>query len=633
MRNKKTVLLQVLLFILISMTSKAQFTPIALGGFNHDVVAESGNSSLINTTVAMDGVPASNNVMYTLGFAATNAFGGGGLPDNAIITDAAGSYQFASYGNNNALIVPRNQNGDLTLNTPASYGTLRVLCLSTEGSSLVNVKLFFTDGTSTNALNNATINDWFNTAANTVISGFGRCVRATPASSASAYPTNPKMFYLEIPLSCADAQKTLQKINFSNVTTAGTNAPFPNAIFFAVSGKANSTNITSNIVNATCAVNGSATLTITGSAAPYNVTWNTTPVQSGVTATNLAQGNYVATVTGANSCTSTYNVTINLDNNLTATAHIDTTICRGASFAANTVSNATGYSWSPTTGVSNPNIANPTLSPVTTTTYTVTATLGSCSLTRSFTVTVDAPTISPRADTTICNGASFVPNISGNATSYSWSPTTGVSDPAIANPVLSPTVTTTYTVTGTLGGCTSTRTFTVSISQSVSVDAGAPASILEGYTTQLQGSGSAGTYLWSPASSLSSATILNPVASPRTTTQYVLTITTAAGCTNSDSVLVTVVPYCIKPLNAFSPNGDGINEYWLVTNNDCTSNVNAYVFNRYGTKVYESKDYRNNWNGTYKGKPLPDGTYYYILNFTLINGNKITLNGNVTIIR
>lgn len=633
MRNKKTSLLQAMLFILISMTSKAQFAPIAMGGFNHDVVAESGNSSLTNTTIAMDGVPASNNVMYTLGFASANAFGGGGLPDNAIITDAAGSYQFASYGNNNALIVPRNQNGDLTFNTPASYSTLRVLCLSTEGSSLVNVKLFFTDGTSTNALNNATVNDWFNTAANTVISGFGRCVRATPATSASAYPSNPKMFYLEIPLNCADAQKTLQKINFSNVTTAGTNAPFPNAIFFAVSGKINSSNVISNITNATCAVNGSATLAITGSAAPYTVSWNTTPAQTGLTATNLPQGNYVATITDANACTSTYNVGVTLDNNLTVTAHIDTTICRGASFAANTISNATTYSWSPTTGVSNPNIGNPTLSPTTTTTYTVIATLGSCNLSRTFTVTVDAPTISPRLDTTICNGASFIPNISSNATDYAWSPTTGVSNPNIANPVLSPTTTTTYTVTGTLGGCTSTRTFTVSISQSVTVDAGAPSSVLEGYSTQLQGSGTSGTYLWSPSSSLNSATISNPIASPVTTTQYYLTITTAAGCTNTDSVLVTVVPYCIKPQNAFSPNGDGINEYWLVTNNNCTSNVNAYVFNRYGTKVYESNDYQNNWNGTYKGKPLPDGTYYYILNFTLINGKKITAKGNVTIIR
>ena len=633
MKIKQSVLLLTIYCVFISLTSSAQFLPVSIGGFNHDVVAESGNSTLTTTTVAMDGVPASNNVMYTLGFASANAFGGGGLPDNGVIADAAGSYQMASYTGNNALIVPRSQNGDLNLNTPASFSKIRLLCLSTEGSALVNVKLFFTDGTTTNALNNATINDWFNTSANTVISGFGRCVRATPATSASAYPSNPKMFYLEVSLSCADAQKSLQKINVSNVTTAGTNAPFPNAIFFAVSGKTNSRSVISVINNATCAANGSATLTISGSAQPYTVSWNTTPVQSGVTASNLPQGNYVATITDANSCTTTYNVGITLDNNLTVTAHIDTTICRGASFAANTISNATTYSWSPTTGVSNPNIGNPTLSPTTTTTYTVTATLGSCNLSRTFTVTVDAPTISPRLDTTICNGASFVPNISGNATSYTWSPTTGVSNPNIANPTLSPTTTTTYTVTGTLGGCTSTRTFTVSISQSVTVDAGAPLTILEGYTAQLQGTGSTGTYLWSPASSLNSATVSNPIASPVTTTQYYLTITTAAGCTNTDSVLVTVVPYCIKPLNAFSPNGDGINEYWLVTNNNCTSNVNAYVFNRYGTKVYESNDYQNNWNGTYKGKPLPDGTYYYILNFTLITGKKITVKGNVTIIR
>ena len=169
--------------------------------------------------------------------------------------------------------------------------------------------------------------------------------------------------------------------------------------------------------------------------------------------------------------------------------------------------------------------------------------------------------------------------------------------------------------------------------QAVTVDAGPAASILSGYSTQLNGTGTAGNYSWTPASSLSSASILNPVASPTTTTSYLLTITTASGCTNSDSVLVSVIPYCIKPLNAFSPNGDGINDKWLVTNDNCTTNIRAMVYNRYGSKVYESENYMNDWNGSYKGNPLPDGTYYFILDFTLLNGTKITLKGNVTQIR
>ncbi len=64
-----------------------------------------------------------------------------------------------------------------------------------------------------------------------------------------------------------------------------------------------------------------------------------------------------------------------------------------------------------------------------------------------------------------------------------------------------------------------------------------------------------------------------------------------------------------------------------------TKVVTAQVYNRYGTKVYESNNYVNDWDGTYNGKPLPDATYYYVLNFNLINGCGLTLKGDVTILR
>jgi gliding motility-associated-like protein len=57
------------------------------------------------------------------------------------------------------------------------------------------------------------------------------------------------------------------------------------------------------------------------------------------------------------------------------------------------------------------------------------------------------------------------------------------------------------------------------------------------------------------------------------------------------------------------------------------------VFNRYGGKVYENISYTNNCDGTFKGKPLPDGTYYYIVTYTLINGQPVQQKGNVTILR
>lgn len=631
----KRVACILLLFLFHGNIFSQPFTPVAVTGFNHDVIAETGNSSLTTTTISLDGPAVSNKVMYTNTFRTTNGFGGGGIADNGIITDAAGTYQLAPYTGSNALLLQRTQTGDLTLTTPAKFGSLRVLAFSTEGTSLVNATLTFTDATTTSVLTNYSLGDWFNGATNLVLSGFGRCTRATPASGADAYPTNPRLYYINIPISCANKQKLLQKITLQNVTTGGANAPFPNAVFFAVSGIANNQSVTPAITNATCLTNGSVTLTLNGVfATPVSIAWNTVPVQTGVTATNLPAGNYQATITEGNGCVTVVPVTIGLTNNLTISARADTTVCPGSSFTPGLVSNATTYSWSPTAGVSNPAILNPVLSPTATTTYTVTGTTGACSIARTFTVTAGSTvTLAVHADTTICSGASFNANTVSNGTTFTWSPSAGVSNPAIANPVLSPTTTTTYTVTAKTSTCIIVKTFTVTVNPAVTVSAGPAATILAGSSVTLQGSGSAGTYLWTPSTGLSATNILTPVATPAQTTTYNLKITNTQGCSNSSNVIITVLPYCIKPLNAFTPNKDGFNDTWFITNGNCVKKATVEVYNRYGGKVFESPDYKNDWDGTYKGKPLPDATYYYVITYELLSGDVILKKGNVTILR
>lgn len=619
---------------LLPATALPQFTPVAVSGFNHDVVAESGTSSLTTTTVSLDGVTVSNKVIYTQTFRTLNSFGGGGIPDNGSITSGSDSYQLAPYNLNNALVIPRSQNGDINISTPSKYSKIRVLCFSTEGASLVNVTLYFQDGSQTTALSNYSLGDWFNNTGNLVISGFGRCTRSTPASGADAYPSNPRMYYIEIPLSCTDNVKDLQKINFANVTTAGSNAPYPNTVIMAISGISYSNPISiASLHDATCLTNGDVTLSI--ASAPHSTTWNTTPVQSGDAATNLPPGNYTATITSPVACTVAYPVTIGLTNNISMTAHVDTTICSGDSFNANTVSNATSYNWSPATGVSDPLIANPILSPTAaSTTYTVTGTTINCNISKSFIVTVNPlPVLNVHIDTTICLGASFSANTISDGTSYNWVPVTGVSDPSIANPVLSPTTTTTYTVTSTKANCSTTKTFKVTVVPGITVSAGNNITIIEGQSVQLQGSAGAGTYLWTPATGLSAINILNPIAKPLVTTTYTLKVTTALGCTGTNDVDVIVVPYCLKPMNAITPNGDGINDKWLVTDGNCISNASVHVYNRYGSPVYENRDYKNDWQGTYKGKPVPDGTYYFVIGYILLDGREVQLKGDLTILR
>jgi len=245
-----------------------------------------------------------------------------------------------------------------------------------------------------------------------------------------------------------------------------------------------------------------------------------------------------------------------------------------------------------------------------------------------------AITASAGVDTSLCFGASFNRGAISAGTTYSWTPAIGVSNSSIANPVFTPQATTTYTVTASTGNCTAQSSFKVTVFPGATANAGPDAVIITGDVYTLVATASPGSYLWTPPTGLNSTNTLNPSASPSQTTTYKLKVTTPQGCVATDSMVVNVVPYCIKPMEAFSPNGDGINDLWLVTNGTgCLDKAKAEVFNRYGAKVYESNDYKNNWNGTYNGKPLPDGTYYFVITYRLINGKDQYLKGNVTIIR
>lgn len=189
----------------------------------------------------------------------------------------------------------------------------------------------------------------------------------------------------------------------------------------------------------------------------------------------------------------------------------------------------------------------------------------------------------------------------------------------------------TATITYTLGG--SSASTSVTVSPLPVVNAGPDVTILSGDTYVMQASGSAGTYLWTPSVGISSVTIINPTANPTTSTTYRLRITSSLGCTATDDMNLTVVPYCLKPMNAFSPNGDGINDRWVVTNGPCLIRARVKVFNRFGSLVFEDNDYKNNWDGTYNRQSLPDGTYYYTITFLLLNNKLETMSGNVTLLR
>ena len=136
-------------------------------------------------------------------------------------------------------------------------------------------------------------------------------------------------------------------------------------------------------------------------------------------------------------------------------------------------------------------------------------------------------------------------------------------------------------------------------------------------------------YQWSPTDGLSSSTIANPVLTAQKTENYRLTVTSASGCDGTGTINVQVIDNVDVP-NAFTPNGDGINDLWDIPGLSVYPNCVVSVYNRYGTRVYYSVGYPRSWNGTYNGHALPTGTYYYIIDLKI---NKPEIAGPVTIFK
>jgi gliding motility-associated-like protein len=260
-------------------------------------------------------------------------------------------------------------------------------------------------------------------------------------------------------------------------------------------------------------------------------------------------------------------------------------------------------------------------------------------LTKTITVGFnDDLTITASNDTTVCAGAPVLLSANANsaAATYSWSPSIGLTNGAIRNPTAVVTTNTVFTVTASLNGCSKSEPVAVTMKPSPIVNAGADQTIIDGQQVTLQGSGvnSPISIAWTPASGLVGANTYTPIASPRVTTIYTMTVKDVNNCTSTDNITLTVIPYCVQVMNAFTPNGDGMNDRWLVTNGTgCSKRISVTVFNRYGNLVYKNDNYNNDWEGTYSGKPVADGTYYYYVNIQLIDGRNLVLKGDVTILR
>lgn len=209
-----------------------------------------------------------------------------------------------------------------------------------------------------------------------------------------------------------------------------------------------------------------------------------------------------------------------------------------------TASGGASYTWTPNQNISNTTVANPLVWPASTTSYVVTGVdANNCEASDSVVVAVvPLPVANAGSDVAVCEGSCVTLAASGGLT-YAWSPSTGLSNPNVANPSACPTVNTDYVVTASIlvqgVGCSSTDTVSVSINPVPTADAGPDGIVCNGVGVQLSASGGV-SYSWSPSAGLSNATIANPTALPALPTEYVVTVTDANQCTDTDTALVDV---------------------------------------------------------------------------------------------
>ena len=236
-------------------------------------------------------------------------------------------------------------------------------------------------------------------------------------------------------------------------------------------------------------------------------------------------------------------------------------------------------------------------------------------------------------DTAVCPGGSVVLH-GGGGDAYQWRPAQYLDDPASATPVATPETTTDFVVTAYRGVCYDTDTVRVTVYPVHGLDAGNDTSVVEGGAVVLQATTTGFTaWSWYPAEGLESTSGASVTARPGRDMVYYVDGTTVEGCVETDSVRVELIRKLFIP-SGFTPNGDGTNDTWHFGHTEYYPNIVVQVFDRWGQRVFYSRGYdrAKEWDGTYNGKALPSGTYYFVVRLNDDHGTP-PLTGPVTIMR
>jgi gliding motility-associated-like protein len=188
-------------------------------------------------------------------------------------------------------------------------------------------------------------------------------------------------------------------------------------------------------------------------------------------------------------------------------------------------------------------------------------------------------------------------------------------------------------------GCIDSNFYDLTIKPAPHANAGSNQELYAGNYVQLDGSTSYGgnAFNWSPFINMSANNVASPYVAPMTTTQYILAYTdTTNGCVDRDTVTV-FVKECADLIipNAFSPNQDGADDYFMIMNPDAIYKLEQFtVYNRWGQKVFDTDDKSSQgWDGKFNGRDQEIGVYVYLIIAECGGGKQFKRKGNLTLIR
>ena len=340
-------------------------------------------------------------------------------------------------------------------------------------------------------------------------------------------------------------------------------------------------------------------------------------------------------------CLNDDSVKVRVITQVTLNAFSDSTICRGDSAFLHATGDGLHYQWTPAASLNNAASQNPIAVVNNTTTYQVTSFVGSCSATRSLTITtVPYPTANAGPDTTICFNSFAQLQGSMVASSFSWSPSGSLNNPLSLSPIATPPRTTAYvlTVTDNLGCPKPGRdTAVVTVLPKVNAFAGKDTSVVVGQPLHFNATGGV-SYLWTPATALNDPGIHNPVAvydGSFTSIRYRVLVTNAIGC--MDSAFITVKIFDVHPQifvpTAFTPNGDGLNDVIRPIGVGIKKFNYFRIYNRWGQLVFSTSTNEDGWDGKIGGKEQGTATFVWIVSGIDYLDRPFFKKGTVTLIR